>query len=92
MRIVHVVTVPLSFRLLKGQAAYMHGRGYDVHAISSPGPLADAYEKSEPVTVHRVPMTRTISPLRDLVALIQLVRILFHLRPAVVHAAPRKAA
>jgi glycosyltransferase involved in cell wall biosynthesis len=90
MRIVHVVTVPLSFRLLKGQAAYMHGRGYDVHAISSPGPLADAYEKSEPVTVHRVPMTRTISPLRDLVALIQLVRILFHLRPAVVHAGTPK--
>ena len=62
MRIVHVLTVPFSFRLLKGQAAYLHARGYDVHAISSPGPLADEYEKSEPVTVHRVRMTRAITP------------------------------
>ena len=58
MRIVHVLTVPFSFRLLKGQAAYLHARGYDVHAVSSPGRLAGDYAASEPVTVHRVPMTR----------------------------------
>jgi glycosyltransferase involved in cell wall biosynthesis/lipopolysaccharide/colanic/teichoic acid biosynthesis glycosyltransferase len=75
---------------LKGQAAHLHARGYDVHAISSPGPLADAYEKSEPVTVHRVPMTRTMTPLLDLVALIQLVRTIGRLRPAVVHAGTPK--
>lgn len=90
MRIVHVLTVPFSFRLLKGQAAYLHARGYDVHAISSPGPLADEYEKSEPVTVHRVPMTRAMTPLADLLALIRLVRLLRRLRPEVVQAGTPK--
>ena len=90
MRIVHVLTVPFSFRLLKGQAAYLHARGYDVHAISSPGPLADEYEKSEPVTVHRVRMTRAITPLTDLLALIRLVSILRRLRPDVVQAGTPK--
>jgi glycosyltransferase involved in cell wall biosynthesis len=90
VRIVHVLTVPFSFRLLKGQAAYLHARGYDVHAIASPGPLADEYEASEPVTVHRVPMTRAITPLADLVALVQLVRRLRRLRPAIVQAGTPK--
>jgi glycosyltransferase involved in cell wall biosynthesis len=90
VRIVHVLTVPFSFRLLKGQAAYLHARGYDVHAISSPGRLADDYEISEPVTVHRVPMTRAITPLADVFALVRLVRILRRLRPAVVQAGTPK--
>lgn len=90
MRIVHVLTVPFSYRLLKGQAAFLHARGYDVHAISSPGPLADEYESSEPVTVHRVPMTRAITPFADAVALVRLVRMLRRLRPAVVQAGTPK--
>jgi glycosyltransferase involved in cell wall biosynthesis len=90
VRIVHVLTVPFSFRLLKGQAAYLHARGYDVHAISSPGRLADEYERSEPVTVHRVAMTRAITPLADVVALVRLVRILRQLRPTIVQAGTPK--
>ena len=90
MRIVHVLTVPFSFRLLKGQAAYLAARGYDIHAISSPGPLADEYEHSEPVTVHRIPMTRAITPFADVVSLVRLVRLLRRLRPAVVQAGTPK--
>ena len=90
MRIVHVLTVPFSFRLLKGQAAYLHARGYDVHAISSPGWLAESYEESEPVTVHRVPMTRTMTPFSDLIALVRLARVLRRLRPDVVQAGTPK--
>ena len=90
MRVVHVLTVPFSFRLLKGQAAHLHARGYDIHAISSPGRLADEYERSEPVTVHRVPMTRAITPLADILALVRLTRILRQLRPAVVQAGTPK--
>jgi glycosyltransferase involved in cell wall biosynthesis len=90
VRIVHVLTVPFSFRLLKGQASYLHARGYDVHAISSPGRLADEYESAEPVTVHRVPMTRAITPIADVLALVRLVRILRRLRPTVVQAGTPK--
>lgn len=90
MRIVHVLTVPFSFRLLKGQSTYLDARGYDVHAISSPGSLADEYERVEPVTVHRVPMTRAITPLADLVALVRLVRLLRRLRPEIVQAGTPK--
>jgi glycosyltransferase involved in cell wall biosynthesis len=90
VRIVHVLTVPFSFRLLKGQAAYLQARGYDVHAISSPGRRAYEYEASEPVTVHRVAMTRAITPLADLVALVKLILKLRSLRPAIVQAGTPK--
>ena len=91
MRVVHILTVPLSFRLLKGQASYLAARGVDVHAISSPGELADQFERSEPGTVHRVPMTRSITPFADLIALVRLVRLLRELRPDVVQCGTPKA-
>ena len=91
-RLVKIVTVPLSFQLGQGHAAVMTRAGFEVHAVSSPGPLADEYSRYERVPVHPVPMARRIAPWSDLVSFVRLLRTLMQLRPSVVQAGTPKAA
>ncbi|HUZ01818.1 MAG TPA: glycosyltransferase family 4 protein [Thermomicrobiaceae bacterium] len=86
VRLVHIMTVPVTLAFLRGQAAYLRRRGISVAAITSPGPGLDAFGKAEGVPVYPVEMTRRITPLRDLVAVVRLCQILLRLRPDVVHA------
>jgi glycosyltransferase involved in cell wall biosynthesis len=90
-RLVNIVTVPLSFSLGRGHAAVMTRAGFDVHAVSSPGPLADEFSRYERVPVHPVPMARRIAPWSDLVSFVRLCRTLKRLRPSVVQAGTPKA-
>jgi lipopolysaccharide/colanic/teichoic acid biosynthesis glycosyltransferase len=90
-RLVQMVTVPISFWLIRGHAALMSSVGFDVHAISSPGTLADEYSRDENVPVHPVPMARRIAPWSDLVSLVRLVATLKRLKPRVVQAGTPKA-
>jgi glycosyltransferase involved in cell wall biosynthesis len=86
----HVFTsskfVPFVLPLLVG----LKERGYELCTISSDGPELSLVEELG-VPVHRVTMTRTISPLVDLSSLVQLTRLLKKLRPDVVHAHNPKA-
>ena len=91
VRLVHVTTVPESLGFLSGQPGYLAARGYEVHAISSPGERLGAFGAAEGVPCHAVPMARAISPGRDLVALSRLWRALRRLRPDVVDAHTPKA-
>lgn len=91
IRLVHVTTVPESLFFLTGQAGYLRARGYEVHAVSSPGELLGRFSEVEQVPCHAVPMERGISPARDAVALARLVRLLRRLRPDVVDAHTPKA-
>jgi glycosyltransferase involved in cell wall biosynthesis len=44
--VVHVTTVPISLRAhLSGQGRFMRSRGFEVHAITSPGPEADEFSR-----------------------------------------------
>ncbi|WP_214405088.1 glycosyltransferase family 4 protein [Pseudonocardia lacus] len=90
-RLVHVTTVPLSLWFLRGQAGFMRHNGFDVHAVSSPGPELRRFGRTEQVQVHAVPMSRRISPSADVVALRRLARLFADLRPAIVHAHTPKA-
>jgi glycosyltransferase involved in cell wall biosynthesis len=91
-RLVKIVTVPLSFQLGQGHAAMMTRAGFEVHAVSSPGRLADDYSRHEQVPVHPVPMARRIAPWSDLVSFVRLLRTLWRLQPSVVQAGTPKAA
>lgn len=76
---------------LRGQAAFLGARGYEVEVISSPGGQLDDFAGSEGVPAFAVPMERRITPLRDLVALARLWRRLRARRPQIVHAHTPKA-
>jgi len=91
-RLVHIVTVPQTLGFLRGQVGYMHAQGVEVHAISSPGPRLDTFGRNESVTTHAVPISRTISPLRDLMSLVRLFLLLRRLRPVMVSVSTPKAA
>ena len=85
LKLIHVTTVPESLRFVAGQAAYMRTKGFESHAVSSPGGPLTRFATEESVTVHPVSMARRITPFRDLVALFQLWRLFRTLRPHIVH-------
>lgn len=83
--LVHVMTVAVSLRFLGGQVRYMRSRGFDVHAITSSSEELTEFGRVEGATVHAVEMARSITPLRDLVAVWRLWRIFRRIRPEIVH-------
>jgi len=93
--VVHVTTVPGTLYFLCGQASFMRRAGFSLHAISSPGPdlgaSLSAFGDQERIPVHAVDMMRRITPLRDLIALWRLWRVLARVRPAIVDAHTPKA-
>ena len=91
MKIVHVVTVPESLIFLRGHIYCQRDAGYEVHVVSSGGAPLDELARKTGATVHEVPLVRRISPVRDLAALLALVRLWRRLRPAIVHAHTPKA-
>lgn len=83
--LLHVMTVPQSLGFLRGQVVFMKQRGFKVHAVTSPGEVLTSFGRSEGVTTHGVYMEREISPIRDLVSLVRLTKLMRDLRPDIVH-------
>lgn len=85
-RLVHVTTIPLTLEFFRGQIAFMKERGFEVCAVSSPGPELEEIGRREGIAVYGVPMERKISPASDLRALVRLCSLFRGLRAAIVHA------
>lgn len=90
-RLVHVVTVPLTLRFLRGQLEFMEQRGFEVQVVSSPGPLLDEFREATGVPAHAVPLSRSVDPKADLKSFISLSRLFRRLRPDIVHSHTPKA-
>jgi glycosyltransferase involved in cell wall biosynthesis len=89
--VVHLTTSDMAVRyLLLDQLRYLASHGYDVSAICSAGPHADAV-RAAGIPMRSVRLTRRISPLDDAIAFVQIVRLLRRLRPDVVHTHTPKA-
>jgi glycosyltransferase involved in cell wall biosynthesis len=86
MRIVHVTTVPMALMFLRGQVGFMKARGLELIAVSSPGEELEEFGQAQGIAVHGIDMPRRVTPLRDVFALVRLVRVLRELQPTVVHA------
>lgn len=91
LKIAHIATVDLSLRyLLLNQLQSLQAAGYEVIGISTLGPDVSVIEAAG-IRHIPVPLTRNVTPLTDLKALWQLVRVLRRERPAIVHGHTPKA-
>jgi glycosyltransferase involved in cell wall biosynthesis len=76
----------MSLAFVKAQVGYVSQRGFQVYALSSPGPDLDAFGERYGVPTYAVEMPRRVTPLRDLSAVLRTTRVLREIRPEIVHA------
>lgn len=69
----------------------MRAMGYDMVAVTSPGPELDRMRDDDGFHCVAVPMKRHISPISDLVSLVRLIGVFMKERPWVVHSMTPKA-
>lgn len=69
----------------------MNENGFEVYACSSMASEVKEIEKNEGITHFSVPLTRTISPFKDLRALFLLIKLIKKLRPEIIHTHSPKA-
>ena len=84
-KICHISTVDISSGiLLLNQMLYFKARGIETHAMAARVRYADKVQDAG-IPFHDVPMTRVISPMKDLVALREMVKILRRERFDLIH-------
>ena len=89
-RLMFVLTSHVSWTFYEGQVAFFARNGFDVEAVSAPGPLLRAME-AEGAKTWAVPMVREIAPIKDLVSFFRLWWIFHRRRPDLVIAGTPKA-
>ena len=90
-KLIRITTVPLSLdKLLEGQLKFMQEH-YDVIAVSSEKEYLEKIGAREGVSTHHLEMTRKITPLNDLIAVIKLTLFLLKTKPEIVHSHTPKA-
>ena len=90
-RILYVITDPVSLRFLRGQLSILVQRGFEVHVATAGSPALDEFARTEGVIPHRVRLTRSPHPLRDALALVDLLRLIHRVRPDLVNVSTPKA-
>jgi glycosyltransferase involved in cell wall biosynthesis len=91
--VLYGVTVATSVQtLLRGQLGWLRDQGWDVHVACSPDEALDDAAEREGFTPHPLPMSRAMSPVRDLAALWEWLRLLRSVRPQVTNVSTPKAA
>ncbi len=91
MRILNIVTASQSCGFFRGRLGHMNGIGFETALCSSPGVMLQQVAAENGSKAFEIPMDREIHPLRDLVALWRLYRLMRHYRPAIVNASTPKA-
>jgi glycosyltransferase involved in cell wall biosynthesis len=91
-KLVRITTVPMALRyLLPGQMKFMQQNGLDILMISADGKELVEVIANEQCRHIMVPMTRKMTPFRDLQCLFQLIRIFKKEKPDIVHSHTPKA-
>jgi glycosyltransferase involved in cell wall biosynthesis len=91
-KLIRVTTVPISMSvLLQGQLEFV-GSEFEVIGVSSgPDSLLRKISEDEKIKVRKIEMTRTISPFKDVIALLKFYFLCRNLKPLIVHTHTPKA-
>lgn len=90
-KLIRITTVPISLdKLLEGQLKFMQQK-YDVIAVSSEKEYLEKVGNREGVATFHLEMTRKITPIKDLIAVIKLTFFLLKTKPEIVHSHTPKA-
>lgn len=90
-KLVRITTVPLSLeKLLEGQLSYI-GTYFEAIAISSEEERLKVFAQKEGLRYFPLNLTRKITPLKDIIAVIKLYKFLKKEKPAIVHTHTPKA-
>lgn len=90
-KLIRITTVPISLGgLLQGQSKFM-GQFYEVIGVSSDPDNLSIVGKQENIRTIPIELTRKITPIKDLIALMRLWRILKKEKPFIVHSHTPKA-
>ena len=93
IKLVHITTIPVTqWVLLRGQNQYMSQRGFEVHAVASPGVHLAKLGKRDGVVTHAVNISQRISPFSDFFSLMRLFLLLWRIKPVIVQLSTPKAA
>lgn len=91
-KLIRITTVPMALRyLLPGQPKYMQQQGFDVLLVSADGPELKEVLANEGCPHSIVPLTRQITPFKDLACLWQMIRLFKKHKPDIVHTHTPKA-
>jgi len=91
-KLIRITTAPLSLKvLLSDQMKYMQENGFEVVMVSSDGNELESVKQNEACRHHIIPMTRRMTPFRDLRCLWLLYRFFKKEKPVIVHSHTPKA-
>ena len=91
-KLIRITTAPISLHvLLRGQMRYMQEHGMEVTMVSSDGKELPVVLQQEGVPHHIIPMTRRMTPFKDLRCLWLLYRYFKKEKPDIVHSHTPKA-
>jgi glycosyltransferase involved in cell wall biosynthesis len=79
------ITAEPSVDLLNGQLKYFLKEGYDVYLMAPKTPRVEAFLEEEKAKLLPITIERTISPLKDLKTLFQIIKILNKIKPDIVN-------
>lgn len=90
-KIIRITTVPISLeKLLSGQLRFMSSF-YDVIAVAAEKDNLEKLGKAQEIPVFHLEMTRKITPIKDIVAVVKLFLFLKKTKPLIVHSHTPKA-
>lgn len=90
-KIIRAVTVPQSLGFCREVMVKMREKGYEMVAVSSPGPELDAIRENDGFRTIAVPMARHISLLGDVKSLFKMISVFRKEKPYMVHSMTPKA-
>lgn len=91
-KLIRITTVPVSLKtLLKGQHRFMSQNGFEVLGVAANGKELQEVASYEGIKVHPIKMTRTISPIEDLLSLVRFYWLCKKYKPTIVHSHTPKA-